>query len=113
VLVSERVTPETVAGALCAYVLFGLVWAGFYSLIELAEPGSIRLTEAARQSAQALWSELAYFSFVTQTTLGYGDVLPVSPPARSFAAVQALLAQIYLATLVARLVAVAVSRRQA
>lgn len=112
VLASEQVTWEAVAGALCVYLLFGLVWASFYSLIELTAPGSFRLTDAARLSPESLWGELVYFSYVTQTTLGYGDVVPVSPPARSFATVQALLAQIYLATLVARLVAVAVARRQ-
>lgn len=112
VLTGERIDWETVAGALCVYLLFGLLWASFYSLIELTSPGSFRLTDAARLSSESLWGELVYFSYVTQTTLGYGDVVPVSPPARSFATVQALLAQIYLATLVARLVAGAVSRRR-
>ncbi len=112
VLTSDEVTFETVAGALCAYLLFGLVWASFYSLIELGAPGSFRLTDAARLSSEALWGEMVFFSYVTQTTLGYGDIVPVSPPARSVATVQALLAQIYLATLVARLVAAAVIRRR-
>lgn len=112
VLASERITWEAVAAALCVYLLFGLVWASFYSLIELAQPGSFRLSGAGAPGSEAQWGEMVYFSYVTQTTLGYGDVVPLSPPARSFATVQALLAQIYLATLVARLVAAAVARRR-
>jgi voltage-gated potassium channel Kch len=63
------------------------------------------LIEGAANPEQAISGALNYFSFVTITTLGYGDVQPVAPLARSFAITEALIGQIFLVTLIARLVA--------
>jgi len=111
VLSHQRVTSETVNGALCVYLLAGLIWSQLYVILESASPGSFRLPEGG-DYAGALEQQLAYFSFVTQTTLGYGDVAPASPGARSLAIGQAIFGQLYLAVLIARLVALEIAHRR-
>jgi len=91
----RRVTGASISAALCAYLLVGLTFAFVYNVL-----GRTAFTGTA--SSDPL--EFAYFSFVTLTTLGYGDVLPVAPYARSLAALEALAGQIVLVVLVARLV---------
>ncbi|MEZ5528339.1 MAG: ion channel [Porticoccaceae bacterium] len=62
------------------------------------------------QSYSAMLGEFICFSYVTQSTLGYGDVLPVSPIARSWATVEAIMGQLYLAIVVARLLGIYISK---
>jgi len=97
VLRSEEVTPDTLCGGVAVYLLFGFAFADLYQLLALLEP------QAFRPPLQDPVDGI-YFSFVTLTTLGYGDVVPVSRPARGYALIEALIAQVYLAILVARLV---------
>ena len=98
VLHHRRVTHETVLGALCAYVLVGLLFAFLY--LAVAAPGRavLRPAGAARQS------EYVYFSFVTLTTLGFGDLSPAVGLPQALTVLEALLGQVFLVTLVARLV---------
>lgn len=109
------VTADTVAGAICFYLLLGVVWALIYALVELAHPGSFldggRPVESAGR--QALVPELLYLSLVTLSTVGYGDILPVTPQARMLAALEGIIGPLYLAVLVARLVGLAASRPSA
>jgi hypothetical protein len=111
VLQRDRVTAETINGALCVYLLAGLIWSQLYLIVESAAPGSFRLAEAASHPGD-LEQQLTYFSFVTQTTLGYGDMAPVSPVARSLSIGQAVTGQLYLAVLIARLVALEIAHRR-
>ena len=106
---SDRVTANTIFAALCVYLLLGILWAIVYSLVEVIDPGSFNFSfeddlGAMRfgrdESAYAL-----YYSFVTMTTLGYGEIVPATAPVRMLAALQAVMGQMYLAVLVARLVA--------
>jgi hypothetical protein len=101
ILKEEVVTSETIYGALSVYLLFGLIWAMLYFSLESLLPGSINFAEST--SERILW-DCVYYSYVTLTTLGYGDMTPVSAPARSLSFIEALLGQVYLAVLVARLV---------
>ena len=110
VLSHDRVTSETVNGALCVYLLAGLVFAQVYTVLAWSDPGSFRLPESA-SAGFALQEALTYFSLVTQTTLGYGDIVPTSPAARSLAIGQAVFGQLYLAVLIARLVALEIAHR--
>ncbi len=106
---TERVTVNTIAASLCIYFLIAIVWAEFYSIMEIANPGSFIVTSGdtpdvplqvgGEGTAMAL-----YYSLVTLTTLGYGDIVPKTAPARMFAAMEAVTGQMYLAVLVARLV---------
>jgi hypothetical protein len=108
VLGGDAVTGETIAGAICFYLLLGVIMALVFSLLELAHPGSFldngRRLGLSAARARSLVPELLYLSMVTLSTLGYGDVLPVTPPARMLAAMEAIIGQLYLAVLIARLV---------
>jgi hypothetical protein len=100
------ITIDTLAGAVVVYLQIGLIWTVFYVMIETFLPGSFNFVVTALDSEQARRHEFylfSYYSFVTLTTLGYGDLLAVSPPARAFSYLETTLAQVYLAVLVARL----------
>ncbi len=99
VLKAERVSREKIFGALSVYLIFGVVWGLLFMMENFLVPGSFRFGEGVRTGA-----EMVYYSFVTLTTLGYGDIVPVSPSARALATLEALTGQLYLTVLVARLV---------
>jgi hypothetical protein len=97
-----RITYHRVTGAILLYLTIGLVFVALYSLVGAVSPTAFNgLTVAARVS---LPSDLVYFSFTTLTTVGYGDILPVHPVARSLSNIEAIVGQLYPATLLARLV---------
>jgi len=105
VMRGEEVTADKISGAVCVYLLIGVTWGLLFSAIERLQPGSFQPGSAVDATSTGERLPLfVYFSFVTLTTVGYGDVLPLSPLARSLAVVEAVLGQIYLATLIARLV---------
>lgn len=111
---SDRRTSERIFGALCAYVFIGLLFAAVYTHMEFRQPGTFSLPQAATLEGLARESSLfpifTYFSFVTLTTLGYGDITPVAEHARTLAWFEALVGQLYLAVMVAGFVAVHVSQ---
>ncbi len=90
--------------------LLGTLWAVAYSLVDAVSPGSF--TGFSPHGGQVWDSEWLYFSFVTMTTLGYGDMSPVSATARALAYLQAVFGQFYVAILVAGLVSAYISKRQ-
>lgn len=98
----KQITVDTIAGAICAYFLIGLMWSSVFTVLELAQPGSFEISQNLRTESFSF----TYYSYVTLTTLGYGDITPISTQARSFSLVEAITGQIYLATLVARLVSI-------
>jgi hypothetical protein len=102
VLNQREVTGDTLAGAACGYLILGVLWAGFYAMLETLKPGSIVLPEVVKADESSTW--FTYFSFVTITTLGYGDITPVTTSAGMLAAIEALVGQLYIAVLIARLV---------
>jgi len=95
----EEVTADMIMAGASEYVLIGVLWASLYSLIETIYPGSFSLAGAKMDRSGFL-----YFSFVTLTTTGYGDVLPVSVQARSLAILETITGQLFIAITVARLV---------
>jgi hypothetical protein len=109
VLAPGEVTADKIYASLCVYLLLGLLWACGYLALELLRPGSLQVDgvdlATSVGDAEGMLSHCFYYSFVTLTTLGYGDVKPTTPPAQSLAYVEALTGQLYLAVLVARLVA--------
>ncbi|MDJ0856860.1 MAG: potassium channel family protein [Desulfobacterales bacterium] len=88
---------EKIAAAVNVYLFLGLIWRDLYSLISLLIPG-------AYNSELLSQTDFLYYSFVTLSTLGYGDVLPVIGPAKALAYFEAIIGQLYLTILVARLV---------
>jgi len=93
-----------IRGAVAAYLLLGLTFAFAYEMITLKWPDAFTFANARPTMPDALISHFVYFSFVTLTTLGYGDVTPNHPIARSLVTVEALIGQLFPAILLARLV---------
>jgi hypothetical protein len=116
VLRATEIDVEVILGALCVYLLFALVWGLAYQIVAIRNAGAFAippaLLEGASNPEQAIGAALQYFSFVTITTLGYGDIQPVIPIARSLAITEALFGQIYLVTLIARLVSMESDQKQ-
>ncbi|MEE4266186.1 MAG: ion channel [Desulfobacteraceae bacterium] len=104
----QEVTRETIFSAIVAYLLIALMWAYVYMLLETLVPGSFAFPDTDLRTTAM---HFKYFSFVTITTLGYGDILPVTNKASSLAMLEALVGQIYLVVLVAWLVGMHVSRK--
>ena len=109
VLFVTPVDANKIVGAVCIYLLLGLIWAILFLLLHTLSPGSFRGLSAAPLHLQL--SEFISYSFVTLTTLGYGDVTPVQPVARTLAYMEAVFGQFYIAILIASLVGVYVSSR--
>lgn len=101
VLGSRHVSADVLMGGAAVYILFGLVWASAYALTEIADPGSFR-----SPTYQDVEFPFIYFSFVTLTSVGYGDIAPVGAIARHLAIFEALFGQLYLALFIGRLVGV-------
>lgn len=116
VLRSNSVTGETIAGGICVYLLIGVLWSTVYGVIDSVIPGSFPEKVAASSEmvrAHGSTTEYLYFSFVTLTTLGYGDITPLNRPVKMLAALEAVMGQLYIAILVAWLVASYSSSRRA
>lgn len=102
VVLGKEISANRVVGAISLYLLFGAIWAITYAVLEMLVPGSF--TGFSGPISQGWSSEWLYFSFVTMTTLGYGDLTPLSATARTLAYMQAVFGQFYIAILVAGLV---------
>ena len=110
VAIGTDINFNRVIGAVCVYLLLGAIWAFAYSFFDAVSPGSF--TGFSPLEDREWDSEWLYFSFVTMTTLGYGDISPVSATARALAYMQAVFGQFYIAILVAGLVSAYISKRQ-
>jgi hypothetical protein len=106
------VTGHRVRGAVAGYLLLGMSCAYAYSLIDTLIPGSFQMSAADLQSSQTRSDAFNYFSIVTLTTLGYGDITAIHPVARSVVMMEALLGQLYPAILIARLVTLQMEARK-
>ncbi|MGA2409607.1 MAG: potassium channel family protein [Candidatus Binataceae bacterium] len=107
---AETVTFDTIFGAGCGYLLIGSVWAFAYSIINIVNhPGFVftnivPLPPMPDMMQKSQLMPLVYFSFVTLTSTGFGDILPLAPTAKALAVCEAVIGQFYVAILVARLV---------
>jgi voltage-gated potassium channel len=111
----QRDVGEKVMGAIVAYLLIGLLWTLVYGLIELLEPASFAIPEAvaawvSSRPNETPFSIFLYHSFVTLSTLGYGDITPISNAARTFSWFEAVVGQLFIAVTIARLVGIHASR---
>ncbi|ARN75751.1 potassium channel family protein [Oceanicoccus sagamiensis] len=107
---SYDVSFDMICAAVCLYFIAGMIWSFIYLLVELLNPGSFNLVETASGYREKL-TDLSYFSFVTLATLGYGDISPITRAGRSWAILEAIFGQFYLACVVARLVALHLTTR--
>jgi hypothetical protein len=105
---------DSICGAIGGYLLLGMAWGVLYSMLDTVWPGSfdigIRLAEQLQENDSRIHL-FTYYSFITLTTVGYGDVNPLSLPARTCAWLEALAGQFYLAVVVAGLVGALLSRK--
>ena len=107
---AKRVTTDTISAALCSYVLIGMVWAVLYTFLEFLHPGSFSppLREQSFAGGNLLpkpqFPRFVYFSFMTLTSTGFGDITPLTEPTRSFAILESIIGQFYIAVLISRLV---------
>ncbi|WP_120799638.1 potassium channel family protein [Thiocapsa rosea] len=92
-----------ILGAIAGYLIIGMIFANIYLAIALVSPDAFRFAPGVQINEPPL-PELVYFSFVTLTTVGFGDITPLHPMARSVVATEALIGQLYPAILIARLV---------
>lgn len=112
VLREGRVTMDRIFAAICVYMMMGYAWTFGYALLEEIQPGSF--SAGASTSVATFFDrvlELRYLSFMTLTTVGYGDVVPRLPLARTLCMLEAVVGQIYLTVLVARLVGLHIVHR--
>ena len=108
-----HITFHRICGAVAVYFLIGTMWASLYQFIVLSLPGAIELPPMVDVSdPEAIKPHLFYFSFVTLTTLGYGDIVPVHPGARLAVMLEALTGQLYPAITLAWLVAMQILHRE-
>ncbi len=112
---AREVTYDTVCGALSCYLQAGFSWAFIYSLIETLNAGAFSFPATTPAyvgpdlQLRSQFLKFVYYSFTTITTAGYGDILPVSPPARGISIVEAIIGQFYIAVMIARLVSLQVT----
>lgn len=106
-LKSREVTTEILFASVCVYLLIGLTWAAFYIFIDFVFPGSFVDTS---RDIPIDAPRILFFSYITLTTVGYGTLTPISDPARSLALLEAIIGQLYLAIMVARLVGLHISK---
>ena len=106
-ILTRQVSGDAIFGAACGYLLLGIIWSLLYYAVETASPGSFNMPSPKGTHAAAGRPErgdLSYYSFITLATVGYGDVTPSTPLARTLAWMEAVTGQFYLAVLVAGLV---------
>ena len=103
----HQVSSDLIMGAVLVYLLMGVVWTFIISIVETLHPGSYAMTQI---ESGRLTEHFLYYSFVTMTTLGYGDITPVTRLARSLCILQAVIGQVYLVVAVAWLVGMHVSQ---
>jgi voltage-gated potassium channel Kch len=107
----RNVDGEHLSAALSAYLLAGHFFGIIYLQIARLRPESFAIGGAPAIAGQIDLQNGIYFSFVTLATLGYGDIVPLTPTARGFAITEAIMGQLYLAVLVARLIGAAGNRK--
>ncbi len=104
ILKSKEITQNTLYGAVCVYLLLGLLWASIYGLINHISPGSI--FQGSGVTGEMTSNDIIYFSYTTLTSLGYGDISTVTPTGRIMSVLEAVIGQLFIAFMVARLIGI-------
>ena len=116
IFTSDRLSLDSIFGAICGYLLLGVAWALTYVMIQAANPDSFQFGTLIRHPMEQVnysRSVFIYYSFVTLTTVGYGDVTPLSISARTLSWVEAITGQLYVAVLIAGLISALVAKNLA
>lgn len=102
---ASEVTSDTIIGGICVYILLGFLWAIFYSIIHTIDSNAFFPTEITDHGS------FFYFSFMTLTTVGYGDMFPINRFAKSLASLEAVFGQLYIAIFISRLVGLHLAKK--
>ena len=108
ILKQQVINSELIFAAIAVYLILGIIWASIYQVIELSHPHSFAVANPEIVNYD-LSFQMWYFSMVTLTTLGYGDIAPVTMFSRVFVVLEAIFGQLYLAILIASLVGRSIS----
>ena len=100
VLSCQHITGDTIRGGICAYLLIGFFWALLYAIVANFDEGAFSQTADEVE----FYNQAIHFSFTTLTTLGYGDIVPLTPLATMLTNLEAIIGQLYPSTLIAVLV---------
>jgi hypothetical protein len=116
IFATKQISLDMIFAAICLYMYIGLIWTFVYLIMEVSHPGSFsfstELPDDPESWIHSLRSNLSYFSYVTLSTLGYGDVTPFTRLARAWAILETLIGQFYLALVIARLVGLFIAERR-
>lgn len=108
ILKSPQVTRDVIIAAIVIYLLMALMWSFAYALLEHYQPASFIYQEGLASDSRQFF---LYYSFVTLTTLGYGDITPLTEKAKSLTILEAVIGQVYLVVVLSWLVGMYVSRK--
>lgn len=114
ILTRPQIDMDAVFGSCCVYILLGVTWSVEYSVLEWLYPGSFHFSEFAEAAGfgpTTTGFKLEYFSLITLSSVGYGEIVPISPLAKMSAALEGISGQLFLAIIIGRLVGLAVSNR--
>lgn len=116
ILVTEEVTRDVIYAAVAIYLMIGGIFGVLFGLLEtvtFAQTGQNALIDSSVGAGAVVpWQTTLYYSYATLTTLGYGDILPVTMWARSLASIEAVIGVLYTTIIMARLVGIYVSNRE-
>lgn len=107
ILRQRNVVTDTILGGICVYLLFAVIWALLYEIMERVQPGSFgpwSTPDAVHGAIRLVSPDLIYYSVFVLSTIGPQDVHPISSAARAWTGIEAMVGQLYLAVLIARLV---------
>jgi hypothetical protein len=107
----KRIERDAIFGIVCVYLLIGVTFGTLYDLLETLVPGSFQINVASAGLEYIGWRVLIFFSFMTLTTIGYGDVTPATFQAQSLALIEGVIGVLYVAVLIARIVGIYSQRR--
>lgn len=111
---TKHITMDVIYSALSIYILIGVFWGIIYMVLEFFSPGSFLLPQESKGFSlyPGFGQDMIYYSFITLSTVGFGDILPLTQPAKSFTTLEALMGPLYIAVFVARLVGMHISQEQ-
>lgn len=113
ILHAPRVNSEVLCAGMSTYLMLGLLWSFAYRIVSEIDPQAFAITVNALPNEPILGFKAIYFSLITLSTVGYGDIVPVSNIARMLAAMEAMIGTLYITVFIARLVALYTSQASA
>ena len=104
---TKEITSETIYAAIVVYLFMGVLWMFLYRILFIIDPDCFQIAQVKTRDPEFIF---VYFSFVTLTTLGYGDIIPLSDEAYALTILEAIVGQMYIAIMIARLVGMQISQ---